>query len=261
MAVFDPYLSRLRECLERIQNRGVSARQSFPPPDADLGFQGGFLRSDANSAPGIILRSETFVELGNPLAGSCSFVLWTDDPSLLRNGSILLLGRDIPESPGVSLPFGQVLLVAGRTLTERDTESLVQAQYVGHRIEGYMIRSAPDRIWSRVSRDAVRRGFDFRILGRALMQLVMTEQPKVEAAEVVFVTSSKEDLRDLESIGVQVNKLGKEIMKENWKIRGYDLDCRLDCNSCMDKSVCDNIREVLAVRRKKAEDKDDSSGR
>ena len=36
-------------------------------------------------------------------------------------------------------------------------------------------------------------------------------------------------------------------MKENWKARGYDLDCDLDCELLPDKDVCDEIRDVIAA--------------
>jgi len=84
------------------------------------------------------------------------------------------------------------------------------------------------------------------------MGIYQAERPKTEAMEILFVTSSREEVRELQGIGAQVNKIGREMVRENWKLRGYDIDCRLDCNSCMDQSVCDSIREVLAARRAKA---------
>ncbi|MBP1777650.1 MAG: hypothetical protein H6Q86_3660, partial [candidate division NC10 bacterium] len=32
---------------------------------------------------------------------------------------------------------------------------------------------------------------------------------------------------------------------------GYDLDCDLHCGSCHDKTVCDDIRKVVATRLRK----------
>ena len=72
--------------------------------------------------PGIILRGDTFVELGNPEPGSCAFLLWTDNPSLVRDGKITLIGPDIQESPGASLPFAQVLMVGGTGLGREEHE-------------------------------------------------------------------------------------------------------------------------------------------
>jgi CO dehydrogenase/acetyl-CoA synthase beta subunit len=109
-------------------------------------------------------------------------------------------------------------------------------------------------MWCRVSKDAAEKGLDFETLGRALMAIAKSEIPQVQAMEVVFVTSSKEDLQQLVDINEQVRKIGKDIVRETWLARGYDvLECTLgwDCASCDDKSVCDEIREVVKVRKKK----------
>ncbi len=58
-----------------------------------------------------------------------------------------------------------------------------------------MIKSIPQHMWSRVSLDAAGKGFNFEILGRALMAIYRSAVPKIEAMEVMFVTSSKEDLQ------------------------------------------------------------------
>jgi CO dehydrogenase/acetyl-CoA synthase beta subunit len=181
--------------------------------------------------------------------------LWTDKPSLVRDGKITLIGPDIQESPGASLPFGQVLLVGGSSLGEEEHETLEQNQYVADQVEGYMIRSASQLVWSRVSKDAAGRGFCLETLGRALMAIFKSEVPKVQAVEIVFVTSSKEDLQPLDYIGAQVRKIAKGIVRETWKAKGIDiLECTLgwDCGACPDKPVCDDIRELITVRKKQA---------
>ncbi|MHA1432155.1 MAG: hypothetical protein ACTSRV_17455 [Candidatus Freyarchaeota archaeon] len=58
---------------------------------------------------GIILREDTFVELGNPKSASAALVLWTENPELVRDGYITIVGPDIPEVEGY-LPFAQITL-------------------------------------------------------------------------------------------------------------------------------------------------------
>jgi len=254
MAVFDLYIQEVAAYLERLRKKVPEEKVFFcyEPPETlkqNLPVQVG-----PGSNPGIILRGDTFVELGNPLAGSGAFVLWTRDPSLIEDGKVTLLGPDIPESSGASLPFGQVLIVGGKDLSEKDHENLLEAQYVADQIEGYMLKSAPDRIWSRVSKQVAEKGFDFETLGKALMSLYKERKPRIEGMEIVFVTSSKEDVEELNKIAGQVHKISQEIMKESWKIRGYDIDCDMDCNSCGDKPVCDDIRDVVSTRKKKEQE-------
>ncbi|MDM7998854.1 MAG: hypothetical protein QUS33_02335, partial [Dehalococcoidia bacterium] len=53
---------------------------------------------------GIILRGDTFLEIGNPEAGSAAFLLWTDKPSLIHDGRITLIGPDTVSYTHLTLP-------------------------------------------------------------------------------------------------------------------------------------------------------------
>jgi len=255
MAIFDVYVKRLAEYVEEMRGKGRQVREIDCPTAVSKLVEGLPVRVGPQASSGLILRGDTFVELGNPEAGSCAFLLWTDKPSLIRDGKITLIGPDIQESPGASLPFGQVLMVGGVGLGKEEHAALEYNQYISDQIEGYMIKSVSQLMWSRVSKDAAGRGFCFETLGGALMAIFKSEVPKVQAVEIVFVTSSKEDLQPLDDIGAQVRKIAKDIVRENWKAKGIDLlECTLgwDCNSCPDKPVCDDIKELITVRKKKA---------
>ncbi len=259
MAIFDPYFRKVAEYAAALRQKGVPVREASCPSSVDELLAGLPIRVGPGASERVILRSETFVELGNPDAGSSGLLLWTQDTSLVKDGQVTIAGPDIPESEGAGLPLGQVLLVAGRGLGEPEHEVLDRTQYVADRIEGYMIKSTPGRMWSRVSRDAAGKGLDLTALGGALMAILKSEVDKVEAAEVLFVTSSKEDVQLLDDIAEQVRKISKDVVRENWLARGYDiLECTLgwDCNSCPDKVVCDGIRQVIKVKKKKGKDKD-----
>jgi CO dehydrogenase/acetyl-CoA synthase beta subunit len=119
-----------------------------------------------------------------------------------------------------------------------------------------MLKSIPQHMWGRVSVDAAGKGFNFEILGRALMAIFRSTVPKIEAMEAMFITSCKEDLQPLDNIGEQIREISSNITKETWKAKGYDLEeieCTLgwDCRSCESKPVCDDIRTVVKVRKKK----------
>jgi hypothetical protein len=72
--------------------------------------------------------------------------------------------------------------------------------------------------------------------------------------EVLFVTSSKDDVNELSNVASSSKTVGSEILKEAWKARGYDVDCDFDCASCHDAEVCDDIRDVLVTLKKKAQE-------
>jgi len=109
-------------------------------------------------------------------------------------------------------------------------------------------------MWSRVSREAAAKGFGLETLGRALMAIFKTEVPKVEAVEALFVTSSREDVERLDEVAAQVRHIGKNIVRENWLAKGFDiLECTFgwDCESCENEPVCDDIRKVITVRKRR----------
>ena len=255
MAAFDRFIVDVLGFSESMQRRGCAFEQfeCLEPPEELREALPIAIGSGAN--PGIILRGDAFLELGNPTAGSCAYLLWTDEPSLIRDGRITLLGPDIPESGGASLPFGQVLMLAGEGLLPKDHERLQQVPIVGDQIEGYMVRSAAENVWSRVSKGVAARGFDFEMLGKALLSLAKSGAAGITAMEILFVTSSKDDVNELSSVASGSKSVGSEILKETWKARGYDVDCDFDCSSCSDAEVCDDIRDVIATIKKKAREK------
>jgi len=261
MAIYDAYLNRIAAYVSDLRQKGRLIREIECPPEVSRLLDGLPAKVGPGANPGIILRGDTFVEMGNPDAGSSAFLFWTNNPPLVRDGRITLIGPDIPESPGASLPFGQVLIMAGAGLSEKDHQKLEHTQFVADQIEGYMIRSTSQLIWSRVSREAAEKGFRFETLGRALMALFKTDVPAVESVEVLFVTTSREDLEPLEDIGAQVRKIYKSILAADWKARGFDAYvCSYggDCKTCPDQPVCDEIKEVVKVRKEKAPGSEDS---
>ncbi len=249
-SVFDDSLEKIAGYIAGLCERGRPYREYRLPPGREDALHEIVAKVGPGANPGIILRSDTFVELGNPSAGSCACLLWTNDCSRVDDGRIRVIGSDVPESAGKSLAFGQVVMVAGSSLGPEQHPSLEQAQYVADQVEGYMVKTASRNMWGRVSKEAGAKGFDFKTLGGALRVLVKDAAAEVEAVEVLFVTSSKEDVAALASIAGKVRQAAETVVKEHWKARGYDLDCDLSCASCDDKGVCDDIRDVVATIKK-----------
>jgi len=255
MAVFDAYIRKVAEYVEAMRGGGRQVRVFDCPGDPERLLDGLPVKVGPGAGSGIVLRGDTFAELGSPEAGSCAFPLWTNDIELVRDGRIAIIGPDILESRGASLPFGQILVSAGGKLSDKQHSALDESQYISDQIEGYMVKSTPGRMWTRISNNAAERGLGFEALGKALIAIYKSRVSEIEAMEIVFVTSGKEDVRRLDEIAEQVKKISKDIIRETWLARGYDiLECTLgwDCGSCPDKTVCDDIKTVLTVRKKKS---------
>ena len=252
MKAFEIHLKRLREYVEEMRKQGRQIREIGCGTQADKLVAGLPVRVGSQEKANIILKEDTFVELGNPSVASCAFVIWSDDLSWVKNGCITLIGPDIPESKGKSLPFGQVIIIGGTELKEEHFLGLERTQFTCDQIEGYMLRSVPRRVWSRVSNEAAHKGFSFETLGRALMAIYRLKHPLVQATEVIFVTSSKEDVAKLDGIAVGVRKFSGELRKLVRQGDGTYECTEYSCATCDEKAVCDSIREMVILRRKKA---------
>ena len=248
MAGFELLIDELWDSVESL-SAGHATRQFCWPGPTEALVDGLCVYVGPGANPGIILRSDTFVELGNPVAGSVAMVLWSDDPSRVVDGRITLVGPDIPDCEAESLPFGQVLLAAGPALSPADHGALLQSQHCGDEIEGYMLRSTPDHVWGRVSRQSAAQGFDFETLGRASLHLLKSAEPRVTSAEVLYVTAGKSEVQALTDLAIRSRETGTEMVKEVWKEQGFDVDCQLDCHSCSDEPVCDDIRDLIATTK------------
>jgi CO dehydrogenase/acetyl-CoA synthase beta subunit len=257
MASFDVYFKMVAEYLQELRNKKRQFKEINCQIIGDDYFQDLPIKVGEGAQQGVILKEDTGIELGNPRMGSSAFLLWTDNPSLIKDKKITLVGPDIQESFSNSLPFGQVLMIGGTSLKEEYHTTLEWGQYISDRIEGYMIRSIPQRIWSRVSKTAVERGFSFEVLGKTLMGIIKSELPLVESVEVLFVTSSRQDVEELETIAKQVEKISNDLKKRKFIVGDKgDYFCTngLDCSVCHDKPVCDTIREQIVIRKIKMVD-------
>jgi len=250
LAEFDEQILAVRGFVRKRKEEGtpLSEEQCADSPDEIL--QGLPVRFGPDNPPTVILKEDTFAELGNPVHGSASMVLWTRQVELIQDGRITRIGPDVPEAEGRSLPFGQVILLGGSGLEEKDQARLERASNLASLLEGYMIRHVPRKLWSRVSRDAAVRGFCLETLGRALMAHYKRTFPLLQAVEILFVTSSKAHVEELEEIGLQAKGKSLSIRKLTRTEDGnYECD-ELTCDDCPEKPTCDSIREVLVIRKK-----------
>jgi hypothetical protein len=250
LAEFDEQILAIRAFVRKSKKSGRALSHIPCGSSPDELLQGLPVRFGSDSPATVILKEDTFAELGNPLHGSASMVLWTRQVELIQDGLVTRVGRDIPDAEGESLPFGQVILRGGTAAEEKDLVRFERASNLASLLEGYMIRHVPRKLWSRVSREAVAKGFCFETLGRALMAHYKMRFPQLDRTEVLFVTSSKADVEDLDRIGLQAKGKSLSIRKLT-RTEDGGFECEdLSCDDCPEKPTCDSIREVLVIRKK-----------
>jgi CO dehydrogenase/acetyl-CoA synthase beta subunit len=193
----------------------------------------------------IVLNDDMGLELGSPDCESVSSVIWTENPSLITNGSITLAGPDFPESMGKSLGFGKVVLVHVTGFTDENTyDHYRELELIrfGLDLRGFMIRAVSryGKEWCRISTDALQQGFSSAILGKSLMDKFL-EKPFVKGLEVVFITSSSEDVRRLRDITSPTARVISAMSK-------MAVEPDIDCGDCEYQDICNDAEELKRMR-------------
>ncbi|RJQ27614.1 MAG: hypothetical protein C4589_08060 [Peptococcaceae bacterium] len=246
------YIAGLRAYIQQKEAAGRPVRMyQLPTESAEL-TAGLPVRVGPEVGSGIVFKEDTAVELGDPSAGSAHFLLHTRRRDLVADGRITLIGPCLREAREGSLPFGQVLLAGGEDLEEKHRRELQRIQLSSLDIEGYMVRSTPRRLWSRVSRAALEHGFSFNVLGGILIAACRAKVSPGLAVEILFVTSNRADVAELEAVGSAVLAAEEAGRRANGDAAGSREDCAGEnCDQCEDQDVCDNIKGVLVLRRRK----------
>lgn len=236
MGLFDKQFSAITAFLVQKKSQGVVSEHMH------TGKTGWPSEKNRN----LVLGQDCAVELGNPKDTSTSFLLWVNDPALLTNGRISVVGPDLPDLSGRQVSFGKIVIAGGSDFNadnsydrHREMELL---RYDIH-LKGYMMRgvSQYQREWSRVSIEAIRNGFSFKHLGGALIDQ-FSRLPYVRAVETIFITSARKDVVELKVIGDRVftlisamNKMAEELS--------------FDCDTCDYNDVCGDVAELRSMRK------------
>jgi CO dehydrogenase/acetyl-CoA synthase beta subunit len=199
----------------------------------------------------IVLSSETGVELGKPDNESASFLVWTGLPGIIDDGMLHCVGPDIPDMQTRTVPFGKAVLLEVRGMTEEncyDRHRQLERVRYDISLKGYMMRAVSQymREWSRVSREAVEKGFSLQILGSALMSHYRAID-FVTGVEIIFITSSTADVRDAGSIG-------EKAMRLIGAMNRMTEEMSFDCDSCEYVDVCsevEGLRDIHAVLKRR----------
>lgn len=194
----------------------------------------------------LVLGQDTAVELGNPRDASTACLFWLNDPFQIEHGRISVVGPDLPKLKGKRSPFAKIVIVRGEDFAEDNCyqryRAMEQVRYDIH-LKGYMMRgvSQYQREWSRISREALDKGFTFQILGGALIDK-MSQLPFVRSVEVIFITSSREDVMEIKSVSEGVTKIVGAMNK-------MATELSLDCDTCEYAEVCEDVSELRSMRR------------
>jgi len=235
MQLFDEIILELTTQIDSKKKAGlVSTLEYIPELDWPEGGTGN-----------IILQSDTGLELGNPKDESVSFIAWTGKKLSVEANSIKLIGPDVFEARETRLPFGKIVLLNANGFNEEncyDRYKEIELLRYNVSVLGYMIRGVPQhmREWSRISKEAIKQGLSFSILGSALINKFL-ELEYVESVEVIFVTASGREVLDLRKYGERVTQYIGAMSKMT-----EELD--FECASCDYQEVCGEVDDLRSMR-------------
>lgn len=204
-----------------------------------------FIRHDGKSR--IVSQSETHVELGHPSVPSAALLLCARDRLLIHDGQITVAGYDLDRLEKGRHSFAQIVLVKNAGLEEEHLSKVRRAIPAAGRLDGCMVRLMEDKIWARVSSEAIQNGFSFRVWGEHLIQAVREMAPAVESAEVIFLVGLDDQVKEIMKLAGAVSEKRREELLERVKERtgkSYDCENPYDCDECPDKPDCDILKDV-----------------
>lgn len=191
----------------------------------------------------IIFQDDTAFELGGGSYPAISSIAFTDSGDYVPCDEIILCGKDLNEIKA-DCPFARIALIRVNEDALGTGNALYQAirkiEYSRYHInpDGYMMRisSFSHREAARVSKNAIKNGLDFSMIGKAFID-AYHKHPAVEAVKILFVTGDDFDYSRLDRIMDKSEKITKAL---DHLVR----DLKMDCNVCKLKDVCDEVEQL-----------------
>ena len=230
MKLYDPIISNILTLCEQAPSRKLPVCHVDWP---DLGKEN------------LIFRQDMAYELGG--SGDRFFALGatavTDDPALVREDEIVLVGKDLPEiSADTSYARIALVRVAPDTLGEGNAlyNAVKQMEYVRYHVnpEGFMTRVSlmNGTESARVSKKALEKGLTFTQVGN-LMLRQFHKNARIVSVKLIFITDPSFPFSALKEAVQETEKITKamdHILKNSMT----------DCSSCSLKKVCEDVEGI-----------------
>ncbi len=242
------YVEKIRKLVGTIPSSVCSARSNG---SLSRGLDS-FLRIEGKSQ--IVSQSETHLELGHPSVSSASLTLGVCNRDMISDGRITSAGSALEQIEKGRHPFAQIVLVGGADLKPEHLPKLRRAASAVGQLSGCMARQMEEKIWVRISSEALRKGFSFRLWGEHLIQTVRKTAPAVESVEVIFLVGMDDQVKEIMKLAGAVGEKRREELLERVKERtgkDYDCDNPYDCDDCPDKPDCDVLKDAAEEVRER----------
>ncbi len=192
-----------------------------------------------DSSSELVLQKDAAFELGASGKGSANFVLFTSSEELVSEDQVVLIGRDLRDIHG-DCDFARIVLLRIGVLDDEDEavyRTLKDIEFAKYHVypRGYMVRISPEsyREQVRVSKDALRRGINFKALGMNYIE-AYKKDPNVLSAAVIFLTDPAADYAALRA-------MAKKSADVTGTLTHIFEGLSTDCTVCALKDICDEV--------------------
>ncbi len=201
----------------------------------------------------VVMDEDTAIELGSPQTDSISRVLLTNRPGFVGRSDgnrIWIGGKDLDKIKSRSVSFLQLILLELEANTDPTDSNLHRLKNLTNKIPGYMTRTVPEKIWIRVHKRLLKKGFSLYSLGQCLYQNYKDSIDGLKKIDIILAADAPELVNKFKPICVAAKIISDENRKLKWEEDGV-VSCEdLNCNSCEEQPTCDTLRDIVVKKKR-----------
>jgi len=242
----DVLIEEVKIILDGLEKQGIgSKRYHFP-----RAFQATDLLKDSNSGGVIVGAADTLIELGHPVTASVCLGMITKRDNLVADDCVTVVGKELQELPKGRHSFACLVLAKVTEANESCRHALAKKMSSCDSLAGCMARVLSDRIWVRVSEEALNRGISLGIIGWHLISELKKEKDGLNKVEVIYIVSEKDHVNRLRPVADRLAE-GKITRYKAKFSKREGCDSVLDCEECPEFFTCQVFKDAVVIARKK----------
>lgn len=239
--------------LEDVQNEGKEINTYEPIDVFNTNTYHNIISIQLDGYKEIVLDNETALELGGMNKKSFSLIYPIEPPKKEATTNLVhIIGPEIKEFQATEISFSLFILLTINELTNEIYEELRNLAFISNGIEGFTIRSIPRRFWCRISKDVIKKGFSFQLLGNAIVSLYRKKfRENIHSIEILMINSSPELIdkwsESTAEMRADLNARWRAKV-DTWKKR-IDCDYEWTCKICPYFISCKKLQKLLERRK------------
>jgi CO dehydrogenase/acetyl-CoA synthase beta subunit len=238
----DRFILECRAIAEKLSREGLEVRRFQVPPETPFAVT---LKGDNRCA--IIGAADTAVELGHPITASFCLGLVTERKDLIAEGQVAVIGQELEELLPGRHSFALIVLAQVANPGEAATRAVMTSIYSLDLLAGCMVRIASNRIWIRISQEALDRRLTLKDMGAFLLSELKKHG---FAAEIILLTGTTEQVSEIRSVAEEMAE-ERSIRYGEALVEKMACETGLDCDDCPETDTCRILKNAVAVKKRK----------